>query len=160
MSVNFFVLIVRRNHVELLLFAVNFFADPYAVRELIVPPTGPPALPLDRFLLIPLDTTTPHELPFPYYASTVDTSFHSTAQPSSPEGKSPIVHFTSAFLERTREVMLAFGKDAMELHDIVVVWCAIENPPEEREIAQSDSERVPALRTGWTAVHRKFEIER
>ncbi|KAJ3540288.1 hypothetical protein NM688_g6249 [Phlebia brevispora] len=137
----------------------NFFADPYAVRELLVPESGTPALPLNRFLLVPLDTTTPHELPFPYYASTIDPSFHSTKTPSVPEGKSPVVHFTSAFLEKTREVMLTFGKDAMELHDIVVVWCAIDNPPEKDEITNNVA-HIPTLINGWGAVHRKFDVER
>lgn len=140
--------------------AVNFFADPYAVQELLVPPSGSPALPLDRFLLLPLDTTTPHELPFPYYATAIDKTFVSAAKPSIPDGKSPIVHFTSAFLEKTRDVMISFGKDAMELHDIVAVWCAIENPPETAEIAQKSEVHMPVLQEGWGAVRRKFEIER
>ncbi|KAG5724500.1 hypothetical protein E4T56_gene1891, partial [Termitomyces sp. T112] len=107
----------------------NFFADPYAVKELLLSLDPQSRLPLDRFLLLPLDITTPHELSFRTYTEVIDQSFNSTAIPSLPSGKSPMVHFTSSFLERTREIMVSFGKDAMELHDIVAVWCAIENPP-------------------------------
>lgn len=76
-------------------------------------------VPLDRFLLFPLDITTPHELPFPVYQKHVDSAFQSTASPSKLDTKPPIQHFTSSFFERTREVMLEFGKDAMEVcHDL------------------------------------------
>ena len=105
-------------------------------------------LPLDRFILLPLDITTPHELPFPLYNSKVDPSFESPANISTASHKSPLIHFTSAFLEKTREIMLQFGKDAMELHDIVAVWCAIENPPDV-DIA-----------SGWKGERRIFDIER
>lgn len=134
----------------------NFFADPFAVRELLTPGTPQLGIPLNRFLLLPLDITTPHELPFPFYKAKVDPVFESAAKPSQAEGKSPLVHFTSSFLERTREIMIEFGKDAMELHDIVAVWCAIENPPVhgEPEVA------VPTLQRGWKAVKRVFQIER
>lgn len=125
----------------------NFFADPFAVKELLLSDSG---LPLDRFILLPLDLTTPHELPFPLYNSQVDPAFASSASPSTASHKSPLIHFTSSFLERTREIMLQFGKDAMELHDIVAVWCAIENPP------VADLSMAP----GWEGRTRIFEIER
>lgn len=134
----------------------NFFADPYAVRELLTPPKSQIRLPLNRFLLLPLDITTPHLLPFPEYKSKVDPAFESTSTPSKPDGKPPLVHFTSSFLERTREIMLEFGTDGMELHDIVAVWCAIENPPVQNEAIEA----IPKLQTGWKANKRKFEIER
>ncbi|KAF9018015.1 nucleoside hydrolase [Hymenopellis radicata] len=125
----------------------NFFADPFAVKELLIPTSSHLGLPLERFLLLPLDITTPHELPFPVYTERVDGAFQ---QPSTGAGKKPITHFTSSFLEQTREVMLQFGKDAMELHDIVAVWCAIANPPW----------LSPSLAPGWAASRRVFEIER
>ena len=138
---------------------MNFFADPYAVKELLDPELGTEPFPLERFLLVPLDTTTPHEIPFPFYKDCIDPAFDTTAKPSDPKGKAPLVHFTSSFLERTREVMILFGKDAMELHDIVAVWCAIENPPpSDEEMANTAS--VPSLRNGWKAVHRRFQVER
>ena len=134
---------------------VNFYADPYAVKELLTPSATQEGLPLDRFLLLPLDLTTPHQLPFPYYRANVDPTFESSATPSKSHEKSPITHFTSSFLERTREIMLSYGCDAMELHDIVALWCAIENPP----VSQEGRESI-ALKPGWKAVKRKFEIER
>lgn len=124
----------------------NFFADPFAVKELLHSTDG---LPLDRVLILPLDITTPHELPFPVYNRLVDTSFHSPSQPSIASNKSPLVHFTSSFLERTRSIMLQFGKDAMELHDIVAVWCAIEHPP------------IPTTPDSlWKYAMRHFDVER
>ncbi|KAJ7647592.1 nucleoside hydrolase [Roridomyces roridus] len=126
----------------------NFFADPYAVKNVLI--ENPKTLvPLDRFILLPLDITTPHEFPFPYYKDKIDPSFETSTQPSDGATKSPLVHFTSSFLEQARVVMLAFGKDAMELHDIVAMWCAIENPP-----------GVDTLAVGWKARNRVFDIER
>ena len=129
------------------------------MKELLDPAPGTEPFPLERFLLVPLDTTTPHELPFPFYKDRIDPAFDTTANPSKPDGKSPLIHFTSSFLERTREVMILFGKDAMELHDIVAVWCAIENPPpSDEELAASKS--LPILQSKWKAAHRRFQVER
>ncbi|KAJ7039212.1 Inosine/uridine-preferring nucleoside hydrolase domain-containing protein [Mycena alexandri] len=134
----------------------NFFADPYAVKKLLVEDAetkNPTLLPLDRFLMLPLDITTIHELPFPHYKAKVDVSFETSAIPSDKSKKSPLVHFTSSFLEQTRSIMLQFGKDAMELHDIVAVWCAIENPP----VPDGYNDTLGA---GWDARSRIFDIER
>ncbi|KLO14611.1 nucleoside hydrolase [Schizopora paradoxa] len=130
----------------------NFFADPFAVKELLM--DG--GFPLERFVLLPLDVTTPHELRFPLYASRVDNTFKDTSAPSQASaGKPPLVHFTSAFLERAREVMVAFGKDAMELHDVCAVWYAVANPPlGERGLLD------PGHAEGWKAHPRLFDIER
>lgn len=133
----------------------NVYADPYAAKELLVPTDLTSGLPLDRVVLAPLDITTSHELPFPHYAQKVDPAFKSTAQPSNPDGKSPLVHFTSSFFERTREIMLEWGKDALELHDIVAIWCAIENPPEINPVGG-----LPGMSTGWSVAERTFDIER
>jgi len=112
-------------------------------------------LPLDRFLLLPLDITTLHELPFNVYQQKVDSAFRSASEaPSDGSNKTPIVHFTSSFLERTREVMVSYGKDAMELHDIVAVWCAIENPPVQ------EGGETGTLSLGWKGFNRIFDIER
>ena len=44
------------------------------MQELLTTPnTG---LPLARFVLLPLDITTPHDLPFPFYTTHVDRAFH------------------------------------------------------------------------------------
>lgn len=139
--------------------AVNFFADPFAVKELLEPTSPSEGFPAERFLLLPLDTTTPHEIPFLHYKEHVDPDFDSTAHPSDPTKKTPLAHFTSAFLERTREVMQLFGKDAMELHDIVAVWCAIDNPPpSDEELVQAKF--TPVLKKPWAGVHRTFQVER
>ena len=144
---------LRANHVALA-FQVNYFADPYAVKDLLLSPApGIPLLPLDRFLMLPLDITTPHDLPFPTYQEIVDRGFHGPEKPSRSSEKPPLAHFTSSFLEKTREIMLLFGKDAMELHDIVAVWCAIANPP-----ALHDG--PPRFAAGWNAEKRLFDIER
>ena len=110
-------------------------------------------LPLDRFVLLPLDITTPHELPFPEYKRAVDPAFYNSSFLSNSLNKSPLTHFTSSFLERTREKMLRHGKDAMELHDVVAVWCAIENPPLPYAAPM-------VLTPGWQGCKRIFDIER
>lgn len=135
---------------------VNFYADPYAVKELLLSPDEKHRLPLDRVQLCTLDLTTIQELPFPAYQQYIDRAFKSAAlSPSDSAIKSPLVHFTSSFLERTREIMLGFGKDAMELHDIVAVWCAMENPPLS-DIQDTET----ALAPSWRASRRKFDVER
>ncbi|EIW82782.1 nucleoside hydrolase, partial [Coniophora puteana RWD-64-598 SS2] len=134
----------------------NFYADPYAVKELLVASPASVGLPLDRFLLLPLDITSRHNLSFPYYKEKVDPQFSDTREPSRPEGKDPLTHFTSSFFERTREVMIGFGKDAMELHDIVAVWCAVECQP--GDVAQVAGR--PLLKSGWGMTERHFDIER
>jgi len=52
--------------------------------------------------------------------------------------------------------MLKFGKDAMELHDIVAVWCAAQN-----DLPLPLTSATPyVLGEGWNAVPRLFQIER
>ncbi|KAG9316698.1 nucleoside hydrolase [Chiua virens] len=134
----------------------NFFADPFAAKELLCPVQAGSGLPLERFLLLTLDITTPHELPFPYYIRHIDPTFHSTRNPSIQSGKTPFTHFTSSVLESAREIMVSFGKDALEMHDVVALWCAIENPPET--IVNRNG--LPTLSPGWAVARRKFDIER
>lgn len=135
---------------------VNFFADPFAAKELLCPTVPGSGLPLERVLLATLDVTTVHELPFPYYIQYIDPVFDSACKPSERSGKVPLTHFTSSFLERSREIMITLGKDALELHDVLAVWCAIENPPE----AVVEESALPGLSPGWAAATRKFDIER
>lgn len=92
--------------------SVNFFADPFAAKEVLFGDI----IPRNRILLAPLDVTTPHELNFEQYASAVDPSFAFAdfKAPSKPEEKSPLAHFSTAFFERTRSVMKRYGKDGME----------------------------------------------
>jgi len=136
-------------------FPVNFFADPHAVYEVLTPAIPNQGFPRERFILVPLDVTTLHELPFSVYKAEVDPEFVDTGSPSNPAEKLPLLHFTSAFLERTREVMLYFGKDVLELHDPVAVWFAIENPPGKESAGQP-----PVLNHGWRATRRQFQVER
>ncbi|KAI0301088.1 Inosine/uridine-preferring nucleoside hydrolase domain-containing protein [Multifurca ochricompacta] len=104
----------------------NFFSDPYAVDEVLISPTT--RLPLARVLLLPLDITTTHLLPFVTYTTYVDPTFAADT-PSVAVGKTPLAHFTSAFLRRPRAVMRGFGRDGIKLHDITAVWAAIAHPP-------------------------------
>ncbi|KAH7888614.1 nucleoside hydrolase [Phlebopus sp. FC_14] len=134
----------------------NFFADPYAAKELLCPIKPAHCLPLERVVLTTLDITTPHELPFTFYTEKIDPEFDSSRTPSVAATKSPICHFTSSFLERTREIMVEFGKDVMELHDVVAIWCAIDNPPEIL-IGEHD---LPTMSHSWSVAKRKFDIER
>ncbi|KAF8497657.1 Inosine/uridine-preferring nucleoside hydrolase domain-containing protein [Gautieria morchelliformis] len=133
----------------------NFYADPFAVKELLHPQEPYKGLPLDRFILLPLDVTTSHELPFAEYKKWVDPGFSDTRSPSEPNDKAPLTHFTSSFLERTAEVMRGFGVDAVQLHDPITVWCAICNPPVQDEAMYS-----PPLHNGWVICRRTFQVER
>jgi len=61
--------------------------------------------------------------------------------------------------------MLEFGKDAMELHDIITIWAAIHNPPwlvEERigKLANGWDPDHVELAKGWKGRKRIFDIER
>ncbi|KIK97378.1 hypothetical protein PAXRUDRAFT_230975 [Paxillus rubicundulus Ve08.2h10] len=134
----------------------NFLADPYAAKGLLCPVVQGQGLPLERVLLVTLDVTRSHKLPFTFYIQHVDPDFDSTTNPSVATEKSPVSHFTSSFLERTREVLLDLGQDTMELHDVVAMWCAIDNPPE----AFAKEHNLPSLSPGWAAAKRKFDIER
>ncbi|KAI6125693.1 nucleoside hydrolase [Pisolithus croceorrhizus] len=134
----------------------NIYADAHAANEVLSIDTPERGLPSDRVVLLPLDITTIHELPFPLYVKHVDPTFESTRNPSVASAKSPLVHFSSSFFERTREVMIEFGKDVMELHDIVAIWCAIDNPPDPTETGDD----LPVMSPGWAVAKRKFAIER
>ena len=126
--------------------AVNFFADPFAAAEVLT--TESTRLPPERVLLLPLDITNSHLLPFSTYSTHVDPAFASDT-PSIPADKTPLTHFSSAFLRRTRHVMRALGQDGMQLHDIAAVWAAIAHPPGLEGAAR-----------GWTVRRRRFEMER
>ncbi|KAJ4000594.1 nucleoside hydrolase [Lentinula boryana] len=128
----------------------NFFADPFAARDILSPKTPYDfPFPLERFLLLPLDVTTPHQLPFSLYQENVDSGFD-----SSKASAKPVTYFTSSFLTHTRHVMNEYESDAMELHDIVAVWCAMFFPPLSDD-SYMDTNNVP----GWKAIKRHFDIE-
>ncbi|KAF8575098.1 nucleoside hydrolase [Ramaria rubella] len=136
----------------------NFYADPFAVRELLHPEKFSVGLPFDRFLLLPLDITAKHELSFVEYKMNVDSAFVSSAVPSKPEGKTPLAHFTSSFLERTAEVMRQFEIDALQLHDPMAVWCAICNPPVLNETSKESN--CLTYRTWLPSTDRTGELTR
>ena len=131
---------------DIFVFKVNFLADSYAVEEVLISPTT--RLPLARVLLLPLDITSTHLLPFSTYTTHIDPAF-ATDRPSVPTAKTPLTHFTSAFLRRACSVMRAYGRDAIQLHDIAAVWAAIAHPP-----------GLEGSAPGWTARRRSFLMER
>lgn len=135
---------------------VNWFADAHAAKEVLCPNDPEQGLPTDRVLLIPLDITTMHVLPYPTYIKHIDPTFESTHKPSIALGKPPLCHFASSILERTREVMVKLGKDVLELHDITAIWCAIENPP----VPAGEGHDLMGMAPGWAVARRKFDIER
>lgn len=48
-----------------------------------------------------------------------------------------------------------YNNDAMELHDITALWCAVMNPPVDDESLPG----TPVLVEGWEATRRHFKIE-
>ncbi|GMK58442.1 hypothetical protein CspeluHIS016_0504740 [Cutaneotrichosporon spelunceum] len=109
----------------------NCFADPYAFDILRVAAKCGEF----SFVFAPLDVTTSHIIPF-------CDLIHDG------ENRTPLETFTTAFLHRVRGLQSRFGlPDAMEMHDPVAVWYAIENPP-----------RV--VRKGWAVTGREFGVER
>ncbi|GAA5873474.1 hypothetical protein JCM8547_005441 [Rhodosporidiobolus lusitaniae] len=128
----------------------NYYADPFAADTVF-------QLFLPNLYIFPLDITTYLTLPFSFYSSAVDPSFSDTKTPSQPEGKSPIAHFTSSFLEGTKEVMASFGGDSMELHDPTVVAALIDWAKAGREAVGNGWQGVFA--PGWSWKQVDFEVE-
>ncbi|KAK4049666.1 hypothetical protein OIV83_003941 [Microbotryomycetes sp. JL201] len=118
----------------------NFAADPYAAAFVLS--SG-----LTNLYLLPLDVTTSLTISFDDYKRLVDPELEGSHKPSCPEGKTPLVHFTTAFLEKTIEVIRKFGGEAMEMHDPSCVWALID-------CALSDQ-----LGKGWNWQWREFEVE-
>ncbi|GAA5892080.1 hypothetical protein JCM8208_001428 [Rhodotorula glutinis] len=135
----------------------NYYADPYAAALLF-------ALARPNLHIFPLDLTSYLTLPFSLYTSAVDPSFSDTSSPSSPAGKAPVTHFTSSFLERTREVMLQFGSDVMEQHDPTVVYALIDWARARRAragagAAEDEREDEGEFAPGWAFRRVEFEVE-
>ncbi|BEJ10987.1 hypothetical protein CspHIS471_0104090 [Cutaneotrichosporon sp. HIS471] len=109
----------------------NCFADPYAFDILRIAAKAGEF----TFVFAPLDVTTHHTVPF------CDLLHEG-------EGRTPLESFTTAFLHRVRGLQARFGlPDAMEMHDPVAVWYAIENAPK-------------VVGKGWAVTGREFGIER
>lgn len=157
----------------------NWFADPFAVHNLLIAAISEATLtaeddgssgkreditgllPLEKFLMFPLDITKEHALPFDAYKKLVDPGFADA--PSQEKDKSWLVHFTSSYLERVKEVMAQYNsKNAMELHDILPVWYAITHPwPPAKHQSHAPSPFAKSrLSNGWKVTARRFEIER
>lgn len=135
----------------------NYYADPYAAQSLF-------ALALPHLYMLPLDLTSYLVLPFSLYKSAVDPPFADTTSPSDgTAGKRPLVHFTSSFLERTREIMRSFGSEMMELHDPTVVYALIDwaqsRASERGSNELSSAGDRGALAPGWEWRHVDFEVE-
>ncbi|BGP37004.1 hypothetical protein JCM10449v2_000908 [Rhodotorula kratochvilovae] len=133
----------------------NYYADPYATRTLF-------ALSLPTLYIFPLDLTSYLTLPFSSYTALVDPAFGDTSSPSCAEGKAPITHLTSSFLERTREVMAQFGGDAMEQHDPTVVYALIDWARAKRAgraVDAGNEEDEGELAPGWGYKRVDFEVE-
>lgn len=128
----------------------NIFADPTALHILLHSDLGR-MRDGPRWLFIPLDITAVHAMPFDQYRRKIDPAFSGHPdRPSDPTVNPPLVHFTSAFLERTALVMRGFGSDVMELHDPCALWCAVANPPSTGA----------ALTDGWRTERKLFDVER
>lgn len=134
----------------------NYYADPYAAKTIF-------ALALPHLYILPLDLTSYLVLPFSLYQSAVDPTFADTSAPSVADGKRPLVHFTSSFLERTREIMRSFGSELMEQHDPTVVYALMDwarsHASERGSNEVSEAGDRGALAPGWEWRHVDFEVE-
>lgn len=122
----------------------NCFADPYAAAEVLT------AVKQGLFPLVmaPLDITTPHLIPF---TDLIHPSITGDAPASEP---TPIEAFVGAMLVRVRGLQASFGlPDAMEMHDPVAVWYAVEN-------AALPSIGVAQPKDGFVLRQRDFQVER
>ncbi|GAA6006924.1 uncharacterized protein JCM10292_000361 [Rhodotorula paludigena] len=131
----------------------NYYADPFAAQLLF-------ALSLPHLYIFPLDLTSYLALAFSDHQTFVDPTFSDTKSPSKPEGKSPLVHFTSSFLERTLEVMTSYGSDAMEQHDPTVIyalmaWARARMTNGAVGVSGDEEELAP----GWRFKRVDFEVE-
>ncbi|KAK4687522.1 hypothetical protein P7C73_g2605, partial [Tremellales sp. Uapishka_1] len=117
----------------------NCFADPYAAAE-VLKAVKEGAF---RLIMAPLDITTPHQIPF---SDLIHPSLLTPPEEAPPP--TPLQAFTGSMLLRVRGLQASFGlPDAMEMHDPVAVWYAIENAGTEDH-------------AGWKTVKRDFAIER
>jgi inosine-uridine nucleoside N-ribohydrolase len=118
----------------------NCYADPYAASMMLEAVKSG----LFPMFLAPLDITTPHQIPF---SDLIHSSYPDNPDPS----LTPLQHLTSAMLGRVRGLHVSFGlPDAMEMHDPVAVWYAIQHA------------HLPAnqLAQGWKVKARQFKVER
>jgi hypothetical protein len=132
----------------------NCFADPYAVQALIEGVKAG-AFP---FTFAPLDITSTHTIPFTdlLYPSLIPG--HSL--PADYPAPTRLQAFTTAFLLRVRWLQERFGHpDAMEMHDPVAVWYAIEHAAHHDKHGKHGA-RLPTVVDGWSTKDRDFAVER
>ena len=93
----------------------NFFADPYAARQVLIHSNLGA---LGKIRLFPLDITTKHTMSFQTYSERVDPTFPSDR----PEGKTPLIAFTSAFLKGTEAVMSKFNEVEFQVRSLLLAF--------------------------------------
>jgi inosine-uridine nucleoside N-ribohydrolase len=121
----------------------NCFADPYAADQILA------ACKQGAFKLImaPLDITSPHTVPFDDLIVTKPEDDVAKQDKNGVPG--PLRVFISSFLHRVRGLQASFGApDAMEMHDPLAIWYAIDNAD------------LPTGSNGWETEQRDFKIER
>jgi inosine-uridine nucleoside N-ribohydrolase len=104
-----------------------------------------------KMTMAPLDITTPHTIPF---TELIHPAFIPVqeGEPRAPDASTatPLEAFISAMLLRVRGIHAGFGlPDAMEMHDPVSIWYAIEN-----------AQRGRNPKDGWVIKPRDFKVER
>lgn len=150
----------------------NCFADPYAAAE-ILDAVKAGAFPC---VMAPLDITTPHDVPFTdlIHPSIIRKAAESTSSPSdtaSPAtadavadaaAPTPLEGFIGNMLLRVRGLQASFGlPDAMEMHDPVAVWYAVQNADLPAiGTAQAQGASTQSEENGFTLQQRDFKIER
>ncbi|PAV18840.1 nucleoside hydrolase [Pyrrhoderma noxium] len=60
------------------------------------------------------------------------------------------------------ETIQSGGSDALELYDLVAMWCAIVTPPQKNTESGHTSTAVSSLglQNGWESTNRVFQVER
>ena len=159
----------------------NCFADPYAA-DLILTAVKAGEFPM---VMAPLDITTPHDVPFTdlIHPAIIRKAASASASPSDqvdPEvstavadevAPTPLEAFIGSMLLRVRGLQASFGlPDAMEMHDPVAVWYAVQNATLPRigtlpSTSSSSTGAGAAAGTesesnGFTLQTREFKIER
>jgi hypothetical protein len=124
-------------------------------------------------VLIPLDITSLHTIPFSSLIRGPSLSISGTSAPEpNPAEMQPSIlrDFTDAILTRPREILASLGLtgDVLEMHDPVAAYFVIDHARSSSELGLegtnggSDSDERPcrALRPGWETTIRRFVIER
>ncbi|KAF9518893.1 hypothetical protein BS47DRAFT_1413108 [Hydnum rufescens UP504] len=147
----------------------NFFADPYAAEEVLKAGSEGRV----NLVLVPLDITSRHTIPFSSLIRGPSLSISGTLAPEpNPTEMQPSIlrDFTDAILARPREVLASLGLtgDVFEMHDPVAAYFVIDHARSSSELglegtsggSNSDERPCWALRPGWETTIRRFVIER